>query len=316
MPPPTCMFYFLISTGTRIQPSFPLELQPNFIFFYLRSSSCFHQTYRLFSKHLRACSPLPPFPTLIASFSVKLTSNWSPCFWPSYSALKQPFWNENPLSLPYQLSPCLQTDVHTQHNPEDRPLTQCYSRWAMVGPCHPLHRSLHPSHANRAPSPKPALPQGLGPLFKFPASTHNEGGIPAFFTWQNETSPRHPRWAAPHILHLFNFIVSVETAALHPQAEGLLPSPCPQHSTQCPGLQECRPRGCRGLCTAGPGPPKPICPLQGLTMPGTQQKVHTRMRNTAGSNLAGCFRLIKCLTWHYFSNYWFVSQSWESVFFP
>ena len=148
-PPQTCVVYFFMSLEARLHPSFPLQLQPSLIFLYLTSSSCLHQTYRLFFKASPKLLSFTPVSTLIALFSVKLTSNWSPCFCPSYSDLKQPFETNN------QLSPCLQTDVHAQHEPAGRRLTRGYSRQGAVIPRHPSSAAFIAATQTEPLSPNP-----------------------------------------------------------------------------------------------------------------------------------------------------------------
>ena len=132
-----------------------------------------------------------------------------------------------------------------------------------------------------------------------------------FMGLQRVSSPRHLQRASSHTFHLFNFTVSVETAALGPQAEGPLPSLGPQHSSRCPRRPERRLRGCRGSVQPGPAPPSPRALPRASRCPdpaeGAQaQEEHSRLQ------LGGCFRLTKRLARHYFSNYGlFVSQSWE-----
>lgn len=290
-----------MSLGARIHPSFPLQLQPSLIFFYLTSSSCLHQTYRLFFKASPKLLSFTPVSTLIALFSVKLTSNWSPCFCPSYSDLKQPFETNN------QLSPCLQTDVHAQHEPAGRRLTRGYSRRDAVMPCHPSSAAFIAATQTEPLSPNPHSLRVSGRRSGFlpPPTTRL---VPQL---SSPGKTLHLQRASSHTFHLFNFTVSVETAALGPQAEGPLPSLGPQHSSRCPRRPERRLRGCRGSVQPGPAPPSPRALPRASRCPdpaeGAQaQEEHSRLQ------LGGCFRLTKRLARHYFSNYGlFVSQSWE-----
>ena len=290
-----------MSLGARIHPSFPLQLQPSLIFFYLTSSSCLHQTYRLFFKASPKLLSFTPVSTLIALFSVKLTSNWSPCFCPSYSDLKQPFETNN------QLSPCLQTDVHAQHEPAGRRLTPGYSRRDAVMPCHPSSAAFIAATQTEPLSPNPHSLRVSGRRSGFlpPPTTRL---VPQL---SSPGKTLHLQRASSHTFHLFNFTVSVETAALGPQAEGPLPSLGPQHSSRCPRRPERRLRGCRGSVQPGPAPPSPRALPRASRCPdpaeGAQaQEEHSRLQ------LGGCFRLTKRLARHYFSNYGlFVSQSWE-----
>lgn len=150
---PSCLLrpagLFLHVPGARTQPSFPLALQPSLIFFTLRPHPVFTEPAGSSSKRLRTCSPLPPVPTLTAPLSVKLTSNWSPCFCPSYSALEEPFEMDNQISL------CLQTDAHAQLDPAGRPLTRCYSRWDAVIPCYPSSAAFIAAPQTEPLSPNP-----------------------------------------------------------------------------------------------------------------------------------------------------------------
>ena len=290
-----------MSLGARIHPSFPLQLQPSLIFFYLTSSSCLHQTYRLFFKASPKLLSFTPVSTLIALFSVKLTSNWSPCFCPSYSDLKQPFETNN------QLSPCLQTDVHAQHEPAGRRLTRGYSRRDAVMPCHPSSAAFIAATQTEPLSPNPHSLRVSGRRSGFlpPPTTRL---VPQL---SSPGKTLHLQRASSHTFHLFNFTVSVETAALGPQAEGPLPSLGPQHSSRCPRRPERRLRGCRGSVQPGPAPPSPRALPRASRCPdpaeGAQaQEEHSRLQ------LGGCFRQTKRLARHYFSNYGlFVSQSWE-----
>lgn len=147
-------------------------------------------------------------------------------------------------------------------------------------PLPPLQCRLHCSHTDRAPFPTPALPQGLGPPFRFPASTHNEAGTPTFFTWQNASSPRHLQRASSHTFHLFNFTVSVETAALGPQAEGPLPSLGPQHSSRCPRRPERRLRGCGGSVQPGPILPSPHALPRASRCPDPAEGAHVQEKHS------------------------------------
>lgn len=141
-------------------------------------------------------SPLSPFSIPTASSSLRWTwnsqpSTWSPCFYPSQTALKWSFWNVYPMPLTYKVSLSLQNKSTLHVLQRVGPFTHCfYLTDSSPVSFHLLQGSVHSRNTTLTTFPK------LHRLFQWfrgfkpknlPKYVQNVAGIPHSCVQQNAT---------------------------------------------------------------------------------------------------------------------------------